>query len=149
MAITRTQLESELVSRRKAMMEAVGMLSTETGYPDLNSPIAYAIRQCGGTVSDLSSVSNSDLATVDSADYDKLMDIAELRLLRNIKGRWAKVDISSGPFSQSFNQLASQLDTDIAAMKAQLEEEHGFGGSSLEVGVIDLNFQQTDPDESL
>jgi len=151
MAITRLQLENELVSRRKAMLEAVGILSTPAGYPDLNSPIAYAIRQSGGTVSNLSSVVDADLATVDAEDYDKLMDVAEYRLLMNIKGRWAKVDISSGPYRQSLGQFADQLDKDIAAMKTQLQEEHGFGGASysIEAGVIDLNFAQSDPDESL
>lgn len=149
MTITRVQLENELESRRKAMLETVGIQKTPTGYTELNSPIAYAIRQCGGTVSNLSSVADSDLATVDPADYDKLMDMAEYRLLMNIKGRWAKVDITSGPFSQSLSQLADQIDNDIAAMKTQLEEQYGFGGGSIQVGVIDFNFQQTNPDESL
>ena len=149
MSITRLQLENELVSRRKAMLEAVEIQPTPTGYPDLNSPIAYAVRQSGGTVSDLSSVADSDLATVDPADYDKLMDLAEYRLLINIKGRWAKVDIRSGPFSQSLNQFADQINDDIAAMKAHIQDEYGFGGGSLSVGVIDLDFQETDPDATL
>lgn len=151
MTITRVQLETELVARRRAMMEAAGLAVTFAGSNnDLVSPMSYAIRQSGGTLASLSNVTDADLATVDQEDYDKLMDLAEYRLLRNIKGRWAKVDISSGPFSQSWSQLADQLDADIAAMKEQLEEEYGFGGSSsIEVGVIDFNFQQTNPDEGL
>ena len=149
MTITRVQLDSELVARRKAMLEAVGIGPTPTENPDLNSPIAYAIRQCGGTVASIASVVDSDLATVDPADYDKLMDLAEYRLLMNIKGRWARVDISSGPFRQSLNQLADQLDKDIAAMKANIAETYGVTGSSIQVGVIDLDFMQSDPDAAL
>jgi hypothetical protein len=149
MAITRLQLDQELVSRRKAMLEAVGIPESPSVYPALNSPVAYAIRQCGGTVANISGVVDSDLATVDPADYDKLMDLAEYRLLMNIKGRWAKVDISSGPFSQSLSQLADQLDKDIAAMKTLVAEQYGATGATLLAGVIDLSFMETDPDASL
>lgn len=149
MAITRVQLESELVARRKAMLEAVGIGPTPTANPDLNSPIAYAIRQCGGTVASISNVVDGDLATVDPADYDKLMDLAEYRLLMNIKGRWAKVDIRSGPFSQNLSQLATQLDKDIEMTKANIAETYGVTGSTIQVGVIDLSFMETDPDASL
>lgn len=145
MTITRAQLEAELTSRREAMLTAVGIVSA-----DLNSPIGYAVRQCGGTIANLSAVADADLATVDPADYDKLMDLAEYRLLLNIKGHWARVDITSGPFSQSFNQFAEQVNDDIAAMKTQLETQYSFGGvSSIEVGVIDFDFQQTDPETDL
>jgi len=146
MAITRIQLENELESRRKAMLEAVGIEKTPTGFPDMNSPIAYAIRQCGGTVSNISSVADSDLATVDTEDIDRLIDFAEYRLLINIKGRWAKVDTRSGPFSQSLSQFADQLDKDIAAMKANIAEQYGAIGATLQAGVIDLAFMETDPD---
>jgi len=149
MAITRLQLEKELVSRRKAMLEAVGIPESPSVYPELNSPVAYAIRQCGGTVANISNVVDGDMATVDPADYDKLMDLAEYRLLMNIKGRWAKVDIRSGPFAQSLSQLADQLDKDIAMMKANVAETYGVTGATLQAGVIDLSFMQTDPDASL
>lgn len=146
MAITRVQLEAELFSRRRAMLEAVGIGATPTANPDLNSPIAYAIRQCGGTVSNFAAVADGDVASVDMADIDKLLDLAEYRLLMNIKGLWAKVDISSGPFSQSLSQFAAQLDKDIETLKANLAETYGIGGSTLQTGVIDLSFMETDPD---
>jgi len=149
MAITRIQLDKELVSRRKAMLEAVGIPENPSVYPEFNSPISYAIRQCGGTVTDFTNVVDGDLATVDPADYDKLMDLAEYRLLMNIKGRWAKVDIRSGPFSQNLSQLADQLDKDIAAMKTSVAETYGLTGATIQVGVIDLDFMETDPDASL
>lgn len=147
MSITRAQVEAELISRRLAMLKAVDMDTTSQGAnPDLNSPIAYAVRQCGGTVASLSAVTSGDVQTVDEADIDKLLDLAEYRLLMNIKGRWAKVDISSGPFSQSLSQFSKDLDADIFEKKASLQSSYGFGGGSLQVGVIDLSFAETDPD---
>ena len=94
----------------------------------------------------LSAVTSGDVQTVDEADIDKLLDLAEYRLLMNIKGRWAKVDISSGPFSQSLSQFSKDLDADIFEKKASLQSSYGFGGGSLQVGVIDLAFAETDPD---
>jgi hypothetical protein len=149
MPITRLQIEKELVSRRKAQLEAVGIPKNPSVYHELNSPIAWAVRQCGGTVADITDVVDSDVQTVDTADLDKFLDLAEYRMLLNIKGRWGKVDISSGPFSQSLNQFADQLDKDIDRMQEDLAETYGFGGSTLQVGVIDLNFAQTDPDAEL
>lgn len=147
MSITRAQVEAELISRRLAMLKAVDMDTTSQGAnPDLNSPIAYAVRQCGGTVASLSAVTSGDVQSVDEADIDKLLDLAEYRLLMNIKGRWAKVDISSGPFSQSLSQFSKDLDADIFEKKASLQSSYGFGGGSLQVGVIDLDFAETDPD---
>lgn len=147
MSITRAQVEAELISRRLAMLKAVDMDTTSQGAnPDLNSPIAYAVRQCGGTVASLSAVTSGDVQSVDEADIDKLLDLAEYRLLMNIKGRWAKVDISSGPFSQSLSQFSKDLDADIFEKKASLQSSYGFGGGSLQVGVIDLAFAETDPD---
>lgn len=147
MSITRAQVEAELISRRLAMLKAVDMDTTSQGAnPDLNSPIAYAVRQCRGTVASLSAVTSGDVQTVDEADIDKLLDLAEYRLLMNIKGSWAKVDISSGPFSQSLSQFSKDLDTDIFEKKASLQSSYGFGGGSLQVGVIDLAFAETDPD---
>lgn len=147
MSYTRAQVEAELISRRQAMLKAVGMDVTFQGTnPDLNGAIGYAVRQCGGTVASPSAVVSGDIQTVDESEIDKLFDLAEYRLLMNIKGNWAKVDISSGPFSQSLNQFADQLDKDLAAMKENLEYVYGFGAGSLQVGVIDLDFMETDPD---
>ena len=147
MTLTRAQVEQELVTRRQSMLKAVGMDDTSNGSnADLNSPIGYAVRQCGGTVASLGSVSSADVQTVDTSDLDRLLDIAEYRLLMNIKGRWAKVDTSSGPFSQSLSQLADQLDKDLASLKTNLGDQYGFGGGSLQVGVLDLSFMETDPD---
>lgn len=147
MTLTRAQVEQELIARRLAMLKAGDMdVSAQGANADLNSPIGYAIRQCGGTVASLSSVTSADVQSVDVTDVDKLLDLAEYRLLMNIKGRWAKVDITSGPFSQSLSQLADQLDKDLAALKETLGNVYGFGSGSLQVGVIDLAFSETDPD---
>ena len=145
MTITRAQLETELVSRTKGYLEAVSMAVTFAGAnADLNSPLGYAIRQCGGTVSNPSSVADGDVATLASPDFDKLADLAEERLLMNIKRRWGKVDFSIGPRSESLSQLAGQLDKDIEAVHARNADQYGISGGTITAGVLDLAFMQTD-----
>jgi hypothetical protein len=142
MTITRADVEAELISRQKSRMEAVDMsLSASGSNPDLNSVIGYAVRQCGGTVASVSSVSNSDLATV-TDDLDKLLDIAEYRLLLSIKGRWGRHDITAGQLSEKLSQFATDLDKDIDRKRSELSDVYGFGGGLLEAGSISLNFAE-------
>jgi hypothetical protein len=142
MTITRADVEAELVSRQKSRMEAVNMSLLFSGSNlDLNSSIGYAVRQCGGTVASLSSVSNSDLATV-TDDLDKLIDIAEYRLLLSIKGRWGRHDITAGQLTEKLSQFADDLDSDIDRKRSELAELYGFGSGLLEAGTISLNFAE-------
>ncbi len=144
MTITRAQLETELLSRSKGYMTAVGMDLTATGNnPDLNSPIGYAVRRSGGAVADPSTVTDADMSTFDATLFDQLADIAEERLLLNIKRRWAKVNISVGQVSESLGQLADQLDNDIDFISRANAAKYSTGGAILTAGVIDLNFTES------
>lgn len=144
MSLTRAEIESELVSRQKARMDVVGMsLSFNGANLDLNSAIGFAVRQCGGTVASLSAVANSDLNGFGPAEHDKLLDIAEYRLLLNIKGRWGRVDIRAGQLEESLSQFAKDLDKDIENKLKELKDSYGFGGSALSAGTLDYDFAQT------
>jgi len=147
MSITRANLEVELVSRAQGYLENVGMDVTAEGVnTDLNGPIGYAIRQCGGTVADPSVVEDGDLSSFEASEFDHLADIAEYRLLLNIKRKWGKVDIKAGQLSQNLSQFAEQLDQDIAALKDDLITSYGYGVASLSAGVVDLDFAEHDPE---
>ncbi len=149
MSITREQLERELVSRAHGYLENVGMSVTIDGAnTDLNGPIGYAIRQSGGTVADPSVVADGDISSFEVSDFDKLADIAEYRLLLNIKRKWGKVDIKMGPLSESLSQFSEQLDRDITALKDDLNTSYGYGVASLSAGVIDLDFAEHDTEDS-
>lgn len=148
MTITRESLEVELVSRAQGYMAEVEMDTTVVGVnPDLNGPIGYAIRQCEGTVANTSSVADSDFSSFDDSEFDHIADVAEYRLLQNIKRRWGKVDIKAGPISESLSQFADQLDKDISALREDLITNYGFGVGSLSAGVIDLDFAEHDSGE--
>jgi len=149
MTLTRANVESELVSRQQSRMEAVDMAVTYEGSnTDLNAVIGYAIRQMGGSVAAFGAVADSDLSFLASEDYDQLLDIAEYRLLQNIKGRWGKVDIRAGQLGESLSQFTKDIDVDLDHKLKTLQATYGFGMAPLEAGAIHLNFAEPAEDEN-
>lgn len=145
MSLTRANFEAELVTRQQGRMEAVEMaVSTEGANADLNGPIGFAVRKCGGSVASFGTVADGDISAFEEDEYDKLIDIAEYRLLLNIKGRWGKVDIRAGQLSENLSQFGKDLDEDIKTALNNLKSIHGFGVGSISGGALDYDFAQTD-----
>jgi hypothetical protein len=140
---TRATVETILVNRRGKMMVVVGLSTAVTGgNTDLNDSIAYAVRIMGGTVANPLQVLNAEIDTVVALEsLDAVLDVAELRLIKSIKGNLDVVDIVAGPFAEKLSQLASALDKDINRLEADVEQ-YGIGGVSVEAGVITLNISQ-------
>ena len=126
-------------------MEAVEMdVTSEGSNADLNGPIGFSIRKCGGAVASFGAVADADISAFEEDEYDKLIDIAEYRLLLNIKGRWGKVDIRAGQLSENLSQFGKDLDEDIKTALENLRNIHGFGVGSISGGALDYDFAQTD-----
>jgi hypothetical protein len=150
MAITRANVEAILVKRSSKRMAFVGMEVTTAGAnADLNDPISGALRQCGVTPANIASVADSDLAALETDLVDKLLDLAELRLLQSIYGNLDAVDTKSGPRSDSYSQFGDQLEKAIARLEGKVMSLYGVGAGSLETGVISLEFQQKDNADTL
>jgi len=148
MSLTRANFEGELVSRQQSRLEAVGMAVTHDGSnTDLNSPIGYAIRNCGGSVASFGLVVDADLSSFEEEDYDQLLDVAEYRLLLSIKGRWGKVDVKAGQLSESLSQFSKDIDEDIKNKLSMLKMLYGFGVGTISVGTVDYDFQETNDTE--
>lgn len=142
MDITRAELESVLVARRGPMLVAAGMATTYIGSnPNLNDPLGYAIRYLGGTVASIATVVDADFSTLpDSATVDGVLDVAELRLLRSLKGHLDEVDSRVGPLSVSLSQLARSVQEDIEELSKLVLRKYGVGSTMVEVGLLTLNF---------
>lgn len=127
MALTRAQCETELISRCGKLLTAASLdgVTANGSNPDLNSPLGYAIRICGGTVTDPSNVADSDLSTLSSV-FDKLSDLAEYRTLENISGNLDLVDISEGPHRESLGQLAERVEKRLARLQEKLQKTYGL-----------------------
>lgn len=127
MALTRAQCEVELLSRCGKLLTAASLdgVTANGSNPDLNSPLGYAVRMCGGTVADPSNVADSDLSTLSSV-FDKLSNLAEYRTLENISGNLDVVDISEGPHRESLGQLAERVEKRLARLQEKLQKTYGL-----------------------
>lgn len=142
MSLTRAQVETELIERLGNWLTQAGKDgTTNTGTnAALNGPIAFAVRQLGYTVLDLSDVTSSDLASVLDTQTDELFDVAELRTLKNILGNLDQVDIKMGPISKSLSQLRASVEKRIASLSADIQATYTTGMP--EATVEDAPFYQ-------
>lgn len=141
MTLTRANVESILVERCGTLMSFVSMAVTFAGAnADLNDPIGYGIRQVGGTVTDVTSVDDDDVATVGSDDYDALFDCAEYRLLNSIVGNLSAVDLQVGPRRESFDQIAKRVQTRADRLLKHLQDTYGLPQVDVQTGKIILDF---------
>jgi hypothetical protein len=143
-ALTRANLEVELISRIGRLLTAAGLDGTTVNGANaaLTGPIAYAIRQSDGTLANLLAVVDADVAAFDTDLTDQLLDLAELRALENALGNYDAVDVRVGQRSESYSQLGTRLADRIAALRARLLAIYGIGAGTLEAGVIDLSFAE-------
>ncbi len=149
MSYTRTQVESELVSRASKKMALVGFAVTTNGSNTyLESPISTALRKMGFTQAG-QTVSDADLAALTLAKYDELLDRAELRLLENIYKNIDFTDIDVGPRKEALNQLADQLKDAIATLADRIKAEFGAGASKLGVGSVTHDYAAKGDDDIL
>ena len=140
MALTRANIEVILVKRCQKTMAFVDMAVTYAGTnDDLSDPIGVGIRECSGTVSNFVAVADADVATVDSSDYDKLIDIAEYRLIASMISNFDKYGLKVGPRSGYQSQVREGLSSRLKLLGKELEAKYGWNAPSPEVGVIGLD----------
>lgn len=147
MSLTRANVEAILVARCAALLQesSLDYQTVDGTNSDLNDPIGWAIRQLGGTVDSAVLVDDDDVATVDSDDTDALFDLAEYRTLETCHGALlALVDLTVGPRSESFSDMAARLEAKLERLWQRLVKEHGLGLGSITGGVWDLDFVEKD-----
>lgn len=148
MDLTRANVESILIKRTGQLLAAIGLDGTTADgtNTDLNDPIGYAVRGCGGTVSNFVLVADADITTVAESDYDKLLDIAELRTMQNVLGNWDLVDTKIGERDEKWSQSANALEKAVARKQKYVEDMYDFGYAELSTAIINLNFAEHDDD---
>src|SRR5512139_2454820 len=138
MTLTRANVESILLRRCGTTLEKAGLdHQTENGSNlDLNDPLGYAVRLCGGPVSSAALVADADVATVATEDTDALLDVAEYRL----------VETTSGPQRQNLSQWAAAIAAKVERLEKKIGDRYDidFGGTVLAGGVVDLDFMEKD-----
>jgi hypothetical protein len=144
MAITRVQIETVLVRRLENWLTAADMAVTIVGTnADLNDPITNALLQLEIVPANISSVADSDLTSVATTDYNKLLDLAELRTLESVLENYSKVDVEAGAVKAQLDDFGQRIERTIQRKREQIARRYGLEGlASLEAGVINLGFQQ-------
>ena len=128
MSLTREQLEAELIARAGDWMVKAGMDGTTVDgtNADLDGPIAWGLRQAGTTLADPLAPTSGEIASV--TDSDKVFDLAELRLLRNVYQNYTKVDVSSPAGAAKLDQLRQALRDAIRAKMLEIADTYSIGG---------------------
>ena len=140
MSLTRAATEADLVSRAKKKMALVGFAVTSAGSnADLNTPLATALRKMGKIAS--TPVSDADLAGLEDDEINEFLDRAELRLIESILGNYDLTNYTTGPRSESLDQIAAELQKSIDRKEAFVKRTYGEGGPSLEGGNIRMDSQ--------
>lgn len=144
MTITRTQAETVLLARCGPMMGRAGMddSTTDSTNADLNDPLGWAIMQLGGSVTDVTSVADADLATVGSDEEDYILDVAEYRLLENILTNLTLTDLTVGPRSEKLEQLGDRIQKRLASLARRLGGYIGAGAAMIETGIVRRDFAE-------
>lgn len=127
--LTRANVELILIARVGAWLTSAGLdgVTVSGSNESLNDPIGWAIRQAGGTVSNPAFVTDADVQTVASVDLDKLLDLAEYRVLLSVLSNNTATDIKAGPVEIKDSQFGAALLARIAALRTQIAADYGIG----------------------
>lgn len=146
MALTREQAEFVLVVRTRSLLGEAEMSDSAGGNPDLNDPLAWALMRLDIEPGNITAVADSDLANLASAHVNAFLDLAELRLLQTVYQRLTQVDLTVGPRSERYDQLAQRIQKAIESRRKDIAADYGIGQGALDAGVVSLDFMAKDTD---
>lgn len=118
------------------------------GLADLDDALARAARQCGLSPAAPTRLVDADLASLDAADLDKFLDVAELRAWESIPGNATDMGLRDAAIDESPSAVREAAYRKIKDLKAYAKAVHGVGLSALGVGTLGLDFQAGADDES-
>lgn len=138
--MNRATVENILVRRCKAALEMVDLSTSISGTnSDLDDPMWGALKRLGYAVAS-TTVSDSDIAQLDTGDENAFLDIAELRTLETIyNAAVGLVDMTIGPRHESLSQFGARLEKVISDKRQQISLDYGnIFGNGLESGTFSV-----------
>ncbi len=127
MPLTVAAIEAELLIMVGPYLRRVGLDGTTADGTNvaLRGPIRRAVLAMGRTMVDPISVTAVDIANLAGFELEKLLDVAELKVLEMCWGNWPEVDQSAEGTSQSLSQLADRLERRIKALMERIARPYG------------------------
>lgn len=116
---------------------------------DLDDAMARAARQCGLSPAAATRLVDDDLISFDTADLDKLLDVAELRAWESILGNATEPGLRDVALDESVSTVREAARDKIKALGASVKAIYSVGLSPLRVGTIGLGFQAGAGDDDL
>lgn len=148
--MNKTEAVYYLRERMGYIYVAIKIIVIEDDYKKaFDEPFAFAIRQMGGSVSDIvaEGVTDADLSFVTDSDIDKFVDLSEYRAMLNaLTAARRLVSISLSSRSESYSDIADGLAADAAAKKDYIIAEYGLleaVSGTITAGVVSLDFMET------
>lgn len=144
MTLTRANVEVMLISRVGKLFSLISLDGTTVNgtNPDLNDPIAAALLRLDYAVTDITTVADSDIASVSTNDYQPLLDLAELRALENWLGNNTLVNFRLGPRSESFSDLLKTAEARVKRLQEFIPTRYGLEETSLSMGRLHYDFAE-------
>lgn len=118
----------------------LGGLLDEAGITDISPAIAFGVVEAEGSVADLSSATNAEVAAVSNEML--LLDLVEYRCVLDIIGNLAMVDITTGPRKEALGQLTKFALEYKENLEEKLKNLYGYGAATLEAAKITDMFVQ-------
>jgi hypothetical protein len=142
MTLTRAAVEAILIRRCGRLLTAAGLDgSTIDGTnADLNDPIGWAARQCGLSLTSITTVTDDELAALADDDTDKLLDLAELRTLETIAENPDVTTRQADGAQVDLSDVDTKLHRLIERKQARIERLYGIGYTTFSAGVNRLAF---------
>ncbi len=131
---TRAEISDILVGRATGLIVVTGVSAdpaadaSPRAYTD--DPIAYAVRKSGGSTASLLAATDAEIAAVETGKEDQVLDIAELRFLDNLIGRWTKANQSRGPITQSLGDLGKFYQDRADSLREKVKEVYAVDAST-------------------
>jgi len=114
MSITRIDAEQILNRRIGGFLAEAGMTVDSGVNPWLTDPLRWALAALGVESASVVAVTDADLAVLDAAKVDALLDLTELKALEAVQTNLTAVDVTAGPLQERRSQLADRLGEMIA-----------------------------------
>jgi hypothetical protein len=136
--LTRANVESILYGRNKGVIALANFSILVNGTnPDMADPIAEALNWFGLYAANRSAPTDSDLASIVQAQESQLLDVADLRLKRNLLG--VLLSIPDQVVQQSerrYSDSMTELRMAIQALEAKIQAQYLSGQGRAEVAQM-------------
>lgn len=109
---------------------------------DLEDAVSYALQELGHSVADVTAPTDSELTAVTNNNH--FLDLVELRSVQTAHNRLLlKVDLSLGPRSQQYSDIATALEKAIDRKQKMIDSRYGRVSSGMGAVALERYVEDT------